>query len=63
MGEKGVRMTINKSSVLLWVLFLGIIFISGCETMKGTWHAASEGAKKGWQALMRFDESMQKNLW
>jgi len=56
-------MIINKSSALLWVLFLGIIFIGGCETVKGAWHGGSEGSKKDWQALLRFDQRMQKNLW
>ena len=63
MGEKGVRMSLNKSSILLWVLFSGIIFISGCETVKGTWHGGSEGVKKDWQALLRFSDRMEKNLW
>jgi len=63
MGEKGVRMTIDKKHALLWALFLGIIFIGGCETVKGAWHGGSDGAKKDWQALLRFDDRMQKNLW
>lgn len=63
MGEKGVRMALNKRSVLLCALFLGVIFISGCETVKGAWHGGSEGAKKDWQALMKFDNQVRKNLW
>lgn len=67
-------MTVKKRSVLLWVLSLGIIFLSGCETAKGaacgigtTVAGTAEGAAKDtgslWQAILNADAWMRKNLW
>ncbi len=64
----------KKIKVLLWALFLGIIFISGCETAKGaacgfgtTVEATAKGVGKDtvnlWQGILKADAWMHKNLW
>ena len=52
-----------KKGILLFVLFAFIVVIAGCETMKGTAKGAAEGAKKDWQAAIKADEWIKKNLW
>lgn len=49
-----------KRSVALFVLSAAcLIFICGCNTLKG----AAEGAKKDWGTVEKADEWVQKNLW
>lgn len=51
----------NRKKLLLLLLFVivGIITISGCNTVKG----AAEGAKKDWDAVKVSDECIKKTLW
>lgn len=49
---------IKKATVFL-VFSVFLIFIGGCETIKG----AFEGAKKDWQAAKKTDDWMRENLW
>lgn len=67
-------MTVKKTGILPWVLFFGIVFLGGCETAKGaayglgtTAEAAAQGAAKDtvnlWQAILKTDAWIQKNLW
>ena len=53
---------IKKGSVL-FILFIFLVLISGCETIKGAFTRASNGAKKDWQAAKSVDGWMRKNLW
>jgi len=65
---------VKKKGILLWVLFLGVVFVSGCETAKGaacglgtTAVATTKGIAKDttnlWQAILKADGWIQKNLW
>jgi len=56
-------MAINKKLVGLFVLLLVLIFVAGCETIKGAGTGAVEGAKKDWQTLQKTDDWVRKNLW
>ena len=78
-------MSVKKTGIWLWILFLGIIFLGGCETAKGaaygvgttakgigegvgvTAQGVATGAAKDtvnfWQAILRADNWIKKNLW
>lgn len=65
MDKKEVRLIVKKCS-LFFILFIFLVLICGCQTMKG----AAEGAKKDWQALQKTgenikkaDDKMQEVLW
>ena len=48
-----------KKGLTFFILFIFIIAIGGCETLKG----AFEGAKKDWQSAKQTDDWIKKNLW
>ena len=52
----------NKALLMLGLLCL-LIFVGGCETLKGAGKGASEGAKKDWEKAQEVDVWMRKNLW
>lgn len=57
----------TKKYAMLLVLFVFLVLIAGCETVKGTVKGlaagATEGAKKDWQTLQKTDAWMRENLW
>jgi len=52
-----------KKGIVLFGLFTFIVVIAGCGTIKGTAKGAAEGAKEDWQAALKADEWIKKNLW
>lgn len=40
-----------------------LLLIAGCETVKGAFTGASDGAKKDWEAAKKADQWMRDNLW
>lgn len=55
-------MSLNKRSLTLIVL-LGILFIGGCASLKSAGQKVSDGSKKSWQAVLKADDWVRKNLW
>ncbi len=64
----------KKKGILFWVLFLGIMFLGGCQTAKGvavgigtTVQGTAQGAAKDsaslWQGILKLDAWMKDNLW
>ena len=72
--DKKELMTVKKKGILLWALFLSIMFLGGCETVKGaacglgtTAEATAKGVGKDtanlWQAILKADTWIKNNLW
>ena len=56
-------MNAKTKYALLLVLFFSSLLIAGCETIKGAFRGASEGAKKDWESAEEIDDWMRENLW
>ena len=56
-----------KKRVMPSVLFLFLLLMAGCETVKGTVQGAAQGAaqgvKKDWQTALKTDQWIRDNLW
>ena len=52
-----------KKGNALFILFIFLVLISGCETIKGAFTGAGDGARKDWEAAKKVDDWMRKNLW
>ena len=48
-----------KKGITFFVLFIFLILVSGCETVKG----AAGGAQKDWDNAKQLDKKMQEVLW
>lgn len=48
-----------KKGIVLFGLFAFIFVIAGCGTVKG----AAQGMKEDWQAALKADDWIKKNLW
>lgn len=44
-------------------LFFMLLFVSGCETVKGACKGAFEGAKKDWENAQTADQRIREALW
>jgi len=53
----------SKKGAALFILFVFLILMAGCETLKGTFQGAAEGAKKDWQTACKADQWIRDNLW
>jgi len=53
----------KKKGVIFFILLIFLILISGCETIKGAFSGATDGAKKDWGQAKKIDDWMRKNLW
>jgi len=67
-------MILRKEMFLICVLFLGLVFLGGCETAKGaaggigmtavgTAQGAASDTKNIWQAILKADDWVKNNLW
>ncbi len=52
-----------KKYVPIFVLFILLIFVAGCETIKGAFTGTAEGMQKDWSAAQKLDGWMRENLW
>jgi hypothetical protein len=52
----------SRKGAALFILFL-LILMAGCETVKGAFQGAAEGAKKDWQTACKTDQWIRDNLW
>ncbi len=50
---------LRYSSLSMVLLFIAMIFFSGCETLKG----AVSGFKQDWDNVTKWDKELQKTLW
>ena len=48
-----------RSALAICVLYLLLIVLSGCETVKG----AAQGFTRDWQNAEKVDKWLRKNLW
>lgn len=53
----------RKKGIVIFILPLLFILISGCETIKGAFGGATDGARRDWEQARRIDDWMRKNLW
>ena len=44
-------------------LFILLILLSGCETVKGTLSGGAEGLSQDWQNAQKIDGWIKENLW
>lgn len=67
-------MTMRKRRIFVEVLFLGFIFLSGCQTAKGAAKGVAYGvestavgvasdAKGLWRGILNLDNWIKENLW
>ncbi len=53
----------TKKYAMLLVLFVFLVLIAGCETVKGGIIGAAEGFQRDWKNFEKTDAWMRKNLW
>lgn len=53
----------KKKGVIFFILFILLVLIGGCETIKGAFTGATDGARKDWEQARKIDDWMRKNLW
>ena len=51
-----------KKSLLIAVL-TGVLFLVGCETLKGAANGTTEGAKKDFEQAKKIDSWLRDELW
>jgi len=51
-----------KKSILVAAL-AAVLFLSGCETLKGSAKGACEGAKRDFENAQKIDAWLRDNLW
>lgn len=67
-------MILRKEMSVVFILFLGLVFLGGCETAKGaaggigmtavgTAQGAATDAKNIWQKILKADDWIKNNLW
>lgn len=52
-----------KKGIIFLIVCAFLILIAGCETIRGAFKGAWEGAKKDWAAFEGADDWMRENLW
>lgn len=52
----------TRRTLSLALLFI-LVFVSGCETVKGMCKGAFEGAKKDWENAQTADQRIREALW
>ena len=62
MGKKIGGLMIKRTAIF-FILSIFLILIGGCETIKGAFSGAADGAKKDWKAAKQADQWMRDNLW
>jgi len=62
MDQEEAGMTIKKA-IPIFALFIFLIFVAGCETIKGAFTGTAEGMQKDWKAMQGIDAWMRENLW
>jgi predicted small secreted protein len=52
-----------KKGIIFLAVCVFLILIAGCETIRGAFKGACEGAKKDWTAFKNVDAWMREHLW
>lgn len=52
-----------KRRCMLFLVLVLLLFISGCETVKGAAMGAAAGVKKDWESIKNADAKLREILW
>jgi len=52
-----------RKGIMLFVLFIFLVMLNGCNTVAGAGVGIAAGAKKDWQGLKSMDSWIRDNLW